>query len=178
LSQIQNVLRVLPDMAGERKTVPILTGAVDYFPLALAEVAKISYEGNKQHNPGEPLHWARHKSSDHGDCVLRHLIERGTLDTDGQRHTAKAAWRILALLQEELEQAAGWTPAAKQSVLDVVREKKIAADREIARELAELQSEVLYGPLPLRATQAQLDEIAAGNIPGLMRPTLPVASGK
>lgn len=85
-----------------------MTGVLDYFPLAIAEVAKVSKQGNDQHNPGQPLHWARDKSSDHPDCIGRHMIERGMLDTDGQRHTAKAAWRMLALLQEEMEAAAGW----------------------------------------------------------------------
>jgi hypothetical protein len=78
---------------------------LDYFPNALAEVAKISKQGNDQHNPGEPLHWARGKSMDHADTIIRHLMERGTVDVDGTRHSAKAAWRALALLQEELESA-------------------------------------------------------------------------
>jgi hypothetical protein len=78
---------------------------LDYFPNALAEVAKISKQGNDQHNPGEPLHWARGKSMDHADTIIRHLMERGTVDVDGTRHSAKAAWRALALLQEELEDA-------------------------------------------------------------------------
>ena len=30
-------------------------------------------------------------------------MERGTIDSDGGRHTAKAAWRVLALLQMEIE---------------------------------------------------------------------------
>ncbi len=30
-------------------------------------------------------------------------MERGTVDGDGQRHSAKAAWRALALLQTEIE---------------------------------------------------------------------------
>jgi hypothetical protein len=34
-------------------------------------------------------------------------MERGTVDTDGQRHMAKAAWRILAALQIEMEEALG-----------------------------------------------------------------------
>jgi hypothetical protein len=106
----QNVLRTLPLKAEDRKDVPIFTGCLDYFPLALAEVARISKAGNEQHNPGQPLHWARDKSNDHVDCIGRHLIQRGTIDTDGMRHTAKAAWRVLALLQEELEAEAGWTP--------------------------------------------------------------------
>lgn len=107
---MQNVLRTLPAAANDRKAAPVMSGAIDYFPLAIVEVARISKVGNDQHNPGQPLHWARDKSTDHVDCALRHLIERGTIDSDGQRHTAKAAWRILALLQEELEQSAGWTP--------------------------------------------------------------------
>ena len=36
---------------------------------ALAEVARVSKAGNDQHNPGQPLHWARDKSADHADCV-------------------------------------------------------------------------------------------------------------
>lgn len=83
--------------------MPITTGVLDYFSNALAEVAKVSKAGNDQHNPGQPLHWARGKSTDQADCIARHLIGRGTFDTDGQRHSAKLAWRALALLQEELE---------------------------------------------------------------------------
>lgn len=79
------------------------TGVLDYFPDAIAEVARVSKAGNDQHNPGEPLHWAREKSTDHADCIARHLLERGTVDVDGQRHSAKMAWRALALLQTELE---------------------------------------------------------------------------
>jgi hypothetical protein len=88
----------------KRKNRPITTGVLDYFPLALLEVARISKIGNDQHNPGQPLHWSRGKSTDHADCILRHLMDRGTIDTDGVTHSAKVAWRALALLQEELEE--------------------------------------------------------------------------
>jgi hypothetical protein len=98
---------LLPADAKARKGAPIARGVLDYFPLALAEVARISKAGNDQHNPGQPLHWDRTKSTDHADCIVRHLIERGTVDTDGMRHTAKVAWRALALLQAELESDAG-----------------------------------------------------------------------
>ena len=111
MSGLQNVLRTLPTDAKFRKAAPITTGVLDYFPMALAEVARVSKAGNDQHNPGEPLHWARGKSSDHADCIARHLIERGRVDVDGQLHTAKLAWRVLALLQEELEAEAGFVPA-------------------------------------------------------------------
>jgi hypothetical protein len=89
-----------------RKQRPVATGVLDYFPDALLEVAFTSFMGNKQHNPGEPLHWSRGKSTDHADALLRHLKDRGTIDTDGVRHSAKIAWRALALLQEEIEDEA------------------------------------------------------------------------
>lgn len=107
----QNVLRELPQDREARKVMPITTGVLDYFPLAMVEIAKISKAGNDQHNPGQPLHWSRGKSTDHADCIIRHLIERGLIDTDGMRHSAKMAWRALALLQEELEAEAGFNPA-------------------------------------------------------------------
>ena len=34
---------------------------------------------------------------------MRHFVDRGTLDSDGVRHSAKVAWRALALLQKEIE---------------------------------------------------------------------------
>jgi hypothetical protein len=102
---------LLPTAAEERKQIPITTGVFDYFPRALAEVARISKAGNDQHNPGQDLHWAKHKSTDHADCIGRHLIERGTRDpVDGQRHSGKLAWRALANLEIELEaEEAGMT---------------------------------------------------------------------
>ena len=96
---------ILPASAQHRKAMPITSGVLDYFPLAVAEVARTSFVGNEQHNPGQPLHWARDKSDDHADCIARHLIERGRVDSDGVRHSAKLAWRALALLQLELEAA-------------------------------------------------------------------------
>jgi hypothetical protein len=99
-----SIVGSLPTDAQTRKDTPIARGVLDYFPLAIAEVARVSKKGNDQHNPGQPMHWAKGKSTDHADCVVRHLIERGSLDTDGMRHSAKVAWRALALLQTELEE--------------------------------------------------------------------------
>ena len=95
---------ILPTDAQERKQIPIVSGVLDYFPLAIAEVAKCSWAGNQQHHPDKELHWDKTKSTDHADCIGRHLIDRGKFDTDGQRHSAKLAWRSLALLQLELEE--------------------------------------------------------------------------
>jgi hypothetical protein len=88
----------LPTSASERKGTMLFTGLIKYFPDALAEVSRVSVAGSKQHHPDEPVHWERGKSSDHYD-----LWEADTVDTDGQRHTAKVAWRALAALQLEIE---------------------------------------------------------------------------
>lgn len=94
----------LPKNAEDRKRIPIVTGVLDYFPDAIAEVAKVSLAGNEQHHPGKPLHWDKTKSTDEADALGRHLMERGTRDKDGERHSAKVAWRALALLQREIEE--------------------------------------------------------------------------
>lgn len=91
------------DKAAARKGMPIARGVLDYFPAALLKLAEVSRVGNEQHNPGQALHWAYDKSSDHADALLRHLIDRRTLDSDGIPHVAKVAWRALALLQAYLE---------------------------------------------------------------------------
>lgn len=91
-----------PDAKG-RKERPVASGVLDYFPDALVAVSRVSYLGNEQHNPGQPLHWARGKSADEADAIIRHFLQRGSLDDDGQPHSAKLAWRALALLQKEIE---------------------------------------------------------------------------
>ena len=98
--------RLLEASSEVRKTYPMARGLLDYFPDALAEVSKVSYLGNEKHNPGEPMHHSRGKSTDHADCIIRHLAGRGKFDGD-IRESAALAWRALALLQEELEQEYG-----------------------------------------------------------------------
>lgn len=90
--------RLLPTDSAARKTYPMVTGLLDYFPDALAAVAHHSFEGNQKHNPGQPIHWARGKSMDHLDALVRHITERDLVG---------AAWRVLAALQEDLEQKHG-----------------------------------------------------------------------
>ncbi len=105
-SKLRQPLTILSQDSQERKNTPIASGVLDYFPRALAYVARVSKRGNDIHNPGEPLHWSKHKSTDHADCVARHLLERGTTAPDGLRHSGMLVWRALALLEMELEAAA------------------------------------------------------------------------
>ena len=88
-----------------RKKIPVFSGVLKYFPLALQEISKVSLAGHEQHKPGKPLHWDRTKSGDELDALTRHLLDAGKFDTDGQRHSAKLAWRALANLEKELEVA-------------------------------------------------------------------------
>jgi hypothetical protein len=111
----------LPTDAKERKKIPIFSGVLKYFPDAIAEIAKVSWAGNEQHNPGEPLHWAREKSTDQEDTLVRHLMEAGTIDKDGQRHSAKMAWRALAILQLEIE--AERTEEKKNAISKIIQQE-------------------------------------------------------
>lgn len=116
----------LPIDSAERKTYPLFAGVLRYFPAALAGVARTSKLGNDKHNPGQELHHARGKSTDHGDCILRHLMDtqdllaarsRGDLITDQQilDEINCACWRLLALSQE-IHESFGYplAPGAKK----------------------------------------------------------------
>lgn len=93
----------LPTGAADRKKYPVATGVLDYFPDSIVALAELSQRGNDQHNLGQKLHWARGKSGDEDDTCIRHFLQRGTLDTDGIRHTVKFVWRAMAILQKEIE---------------------------------------------------------------------------
>jgi len=93
-----------PANSDARKAAPVFSGVLNYFPDALMAVARVSKAGNDKHNPGEPLHWSRDKSSDHLDCVARHLLTPFAVDPDsGEVHLAHVVWRALAELQLHLE---------------------------------------------------------------------------
>lgn len=92
--------------AEERKATPVYSGVIKYFPLALKEISKASYEGQRQHNPDKPLSWDRSKSGDELDAMMRHLLDHAsgeTFDDCGTRHIVKCGWRILAYIQKTIE---------------------------------------------------------------------------
>ena len=100
--------RVLPDDSDVRQQYPLWDGLFAYFPAALCEVARWSRVGNDKHNPGEELHWAREKSTDHPNRILRHLLDYDQEDENGFIEAVALAWRALALCQTELEKR-GWS---------------------------------------------------------------------
>ena len=106
-------LRATTDAA--RKALPVFRGVLGYFPDAILAVAAVSKAGNDQHNPGQPLHWSRGKSTEQMDTALRHMMDHALgnpRDTDGTYHMAKAAWRCLAELQLAIEREEGFTRGA------------------------------------------------------------------
>ncbi len=97
---------MLPTDAQERKAIPVYSGFIVYFPLAIAEVAKVSVRGNEQHNPDSDLHWDRGKSKDERDSQARHLLDQAAplLSLDDEiKHAAAGAWRAMANLQKLCE---------------------------------------------------------------------------
>jgi len=108
LSDLENELLENPpfaqqETAQQRKDTPVFSGVLKYFPDALKAVARASKAGNDQHGNGPELHWDRSKSGDELDALTRHLLEAGTIDTDGIRHSTKVCWRALSNLQKEIE---------------------------------------------------------------------------
>jgi len=96
--------------AQKRKNTPVFTGVLAYFPDAIKEVARASFEGNKQHHNGKPLHWDRNKSTDELDSCTRHLIDHASgieFDDCGTRHLTKCIWRLLAHVQKTIENKKG-----------------------------------------------------------------------
>ena len=103
-ARISSEPMTLPSDSAALKSMPIGTGVIDYFPRAIAAVAQLSKAGNDKHNPGQPLHWSKEKSTDHPDCIIRHFIDRGKIDPDsGLLHDVGLAWRALANLEMVLE---------------------------------------------------------------------------
>lgn len=88
-----------------REEFPLYDGLMAYFPGALCEVARWSRIGNIKHNgPHSPLHWAREKSIDHENKIMRHLLDARQLDENGFVEAVALAWRALALCQTILEE--------------------------------------------------------------------------
>ena len=117
----------LPTDSNERKEYPLFRGVLKYFPAALSGIANISKKGNDKHNPGEEMHHARSKSPDHGDCIIRHLIDTadllasleradGTVTQENVLHEVnQLAWRALAFSQDLHEKfGAPMAPGAKK----------------------------------------------------------------
>lgn len=128
----------LPTDYAARKLQQMWTYLTEYFPLSFEAEVQVAVVGNEQHNKGEPLHWARDKSTDQMNTAFRHMWDHTTVgpkDIDGTYHLAKAIWRLKAELQ-------------------LVREAEIKQETEVTR-LAEAFGAAQWeadhnGPYPSR----------------------------
>jgi hypothetical protein len=148
-------MEYIPQGDQERKDAPMFRGLLGYFPAALFEVAAHSLDSDRKHNPGaaDGPTWARGKSADHEDTIIRHLIDagprrlvtkvltllgfapKGSSALDERRyHLRCIAWRALALLQEDCE-AAGAKPGVSSRFPETVQ-SKVADLRHPAETLA------------------------------------------
>lgn len=131
---------VIPQDDKERKDAPMYRGLLGYFPAALFRVAAHSLTSDRKHNPGaaDGPTWSRDKSTDHADCIVRHLTEA---HTDPDYHLVALAWRALALLQEH-EERKGLAPGASSrqpAVPGVVAEATLAAAEKGEKWIVECQ---------------------------------------
>lgn len=67
-------MKTLPNESKMRYQYPISSGALAYFPAAIAGVAKHSYIGGAKYNDGALVH-LRYVSTEHMDCIQRHLMD-------------------------------------------------------------------------------------------------------
>lgn len=138
----------LPTDSDERKNYALFRGCLRYFPAAIAGVSKISKLGNDKHNPGQQeMYHNRGKSQDHGDCVMRHLVDVDDLMAALERgedisketilnEASSMAWRALALSQE-IHEKFGY-PLAPGAKSDAVKQKVYeATDLHAASEKAQ-----------------------------------------
>lgn len=89
-----------------RKETPVYSGFMKYFPKAIREVSRVSYNATQQHHPTKEMHWDKGKSKDHLDSMIRHLLDvtdNNTEDGDKKEALAKVAWRAMAELEIYLE---------------------------------------------------------------------------
>ncbi len=87
-------MSIFPQDDKERQKAPVGQFVRDFFPHAIAALARHSWENQQKHTPGSTkLTWAKDKSVGNGDQLLRHFM-------DGEYvHTA---WRALELLERQL----------------------------------------------------------------------------
>jgi hypothetical protein len=123
-----------PQTSQERKDTPVYSGFLQYFPAAVMLASRLSKFGNDKHNKGQPLHWSQDKSNDHGDCLSRHQLDVGKIDTENDLdHAVEVAWRAMAQLQMLAQTRYGWP---------------VAPGAKVSRECADIPPEAFHPNIP------------------------------
>lgn len=84
---------------------PMLRGCVEYFPLALEQVAKVSQFGANKYT------WKGWETvpdgiNRYGDALVRHLAKEGNDPDSGLLHASHVCWNALARLELMLRERA------------------------------------------------------------------------
>lgn len=127
-------MSLFPSDDAGRKALPIFAMIAGYFPKALREVTRVCVANNVRYSPDRAptdITWNRGKSKDQSGSLFRHLLER---EVDGHVFEtvpeeiakiigrpnvyvlAEAAWRALAMLEEEIEQQEALKPTTLTAI--------------------------------------------------------------
>jgi hypothetical protein len=90
---VKDSAAIFPDDDTERQKYAVGTFICEFFPHAIAELARFSYDMQQKHNPDAPMGWARDKSVGDGNQIFRHQM-------DGEFR--EVAWRGLEQLERFL----------------------------------------------------------------------------
>ena len=93
MRQASEESKVFPEADEERAKYKVATFICEFFPHAIAELARFSYEMQAKHCPGQPMCWAKDKSIGDGNQLIRHLMDK---------EYTNVAWRGLELLERQL----------------------------------------------------------------------------
>jgi hypothetical protein len=125
---------LFPADSSGRKAIPVADFLREYFPLAIIAMTRHSVKANEKHNPGQALHWSRHKSSDHANCIVRHQMESDGFATDpdtGELIEVAVAWRACAQAQIAEENRI-MREAARENIEKMIRLSERDADAKPA----------------------------------------------
>lgn len=140
----------LPADSGERKGIPLVAGCLRYFPAALAGVARWSKLGNDKHNPGQVLHHARGKSSDHEECIVRHTLDLHDLQAAYERDPTHANGHLIQAMLDEYDARAWRALAASQEFREKHGLAPLAPGARLPTEFPLLTDDVTDIPVFLR----------------------------
>lgn len=156
-----------------RKATRLVRGFLGYFLASVAGCARHAERGNAQHNKGEPLHWARGKSMDHDECILRHTCDIADIEAWLDRnpdHPQRAD--VVTMLEHEHDARVWRSHAASQTFYEKFR----GAPLSPSSKLPPPPPEAFPGPINTPAEAAEL-ALAQGTVKLVAVPegTLPSA---
>lgn len=151
-------MSLFPSDDAGRKALPIFAMIVGYFPNALREVTRVCVANNVRYSPDRAptdIVWNRGKSQDQFGSLFRHMLERkvdGHVFETVSEEVAKvigrpnvyvlaeAAWRALAMLEEEIEQQ-------EKHDADVLREDALGIGEPLTATILKDFNKSYGGPL-------------------------------